>query len=687
MRRVLPNLILVLVSVALALVGGELLLRLASRPRLTPLPLNQELLQEIAERYIQDQGVIRRQWFFQTPPPLAGSMPVKYDFRAEGWRIFDRKENLQLGTNFPKVFNFQQVRAAVCSGNGQFYENYPFPLTVFHSDPPLPFPRYRFYPYAFYASGLVTNRYGYRSPDFPPAKPPQVVRIAFLGGSTTVNHPRIHASYPEFVGFWLNKWARAKGLAVRFQVLNAARDGATSQDLSAIVRTELAHLAPDVIVYYEGSNQFQFQGLIELPPGERFSRPLFQHRRSQTRGITAWLINHSHLCRRAAQLWHMLADRLWGPRLLTEPPKPAYRVTWPPGVDERDPDPDNPALPLSLPQIVRDLKAIATQTEREGQVFVLCSFVWLSYPGLVIDRTRARQDPIRDWYMGGVYGYLNWKYWPATYADIRRFADFQNRVFRNFARKYGVGFIDVAARFPQDYRLFFDGIHMTEEGVRLRAWFTFLGLKDLLAPLLASGALPRRGSPPADSRGIVPAWPVSLDPLRLDCRPPEIRSCPGISLDLGELRRAFLGAQVRLSEQEGGRKQAVVVTSPLRYSYAAELPLAPPCQEGRFWLEFELEVGPDSRVSLGVLNHSKDTFLANINQADTKGRYRKIYLAVPSARRAGYLMISNALEQGGRRSYLSLRGIRLYCGCPKARSRARCGKCGDAPGARPGGSR
>ena len=71
---------------------------------------------------------------------------------------------------------------------------------------------------------------------------PKTVRVVFVGSSTVVGPHHLQFSWPDFVGHWLNQWAKAKGLAVRFEVLNAGRESIVSTDIAAIVRTEVVPL-------------------------------------------------------------------------------------------------------------------------------------------------------------------------------------------------------------------------------------------------------------------------------------------------------------------------------------------------------------------------------------------------------------------------------------------------------------
>ena len=54
---------------------------------------------------------------------------------------------------------------------------------------------------------------------------------------------------------------------MRFEVLNAGRESINSTDIAAIMQGELAPLAPDLVVYYEGATQFNLRSLVpNLPP-------------------------------------------------------------------------------------------------------------------------------------------------------------------------------------------------------------------------------------------------------------------------------------------------------------------------------------------------------------------------------------------------------------------------------------
>jgi hypothetical protein len=164
-----------------------------------------------------------------------------------------------------------------------------------------------------------------------------------------------------------------------------------------------------------------------------------------------------------------------------EPPKPALTVAWPPDLDERDPNLDDPRLPIALPTILGDLETIRRTEEADGGRLLMTSFTWLVYPGMVA-------DPARD---ADLLSYLNTTFWPFSYAHMRRFADFQTRVFRKYASVHHLDYIDVASAYPRDPRLFDDAIHMTHAGIRLQAWIVFNGLVPVVGRRVESHEWPR----------------------------------------------------------------------------------------------------------------------------------------------------------------------------------------------------
>jgi lysophospholipase L1-like esterase len=106
----------------------------------------------------------------------------------------------------------------------------------------------------------------------------KTVRIAFVGASTTIGGYNLPYSYPELVGHWLNRWLRAQGWDVRVEIINAARSGIDTDSIAAIVRQEVLPVEPDLVVYYDGANEFGPRLTLKIPPRWMNERPRFTFR-------------------------------------------------------------------------------------------------------------------------------------------------------------------------------------------------------------------------------------------------------------------------------------------------------------------------------------------------------------------------------------------------------------------------
>jgi hypothetical protein len=429
---------------------------------------------------------IDRMWFDLDPAEPTGAQP---DADRE---LADRYK--QHGNDLHAIYawNTEYLRWVACVEPERFDTEYR-PLKdvfVFTPSTPTRFPIYRFLPNARYPDGLVTNTFGWRGRDVPLHKADGVVRIAFVGASTTVNPHTDRFSYPDYVGRWLNQWAAVQYLGVRFEVVNAGREGIDSSSIAAIVREEVAPLDPDLVVYYEGSNQFWPKDYSPWPNGVRPLPP------AVSLHVPSRLEDYSALFVRLRSV----ADRTIRSE---EPVKPALTVHWPPDVDEGDPDLHSRRLPLALPVILNDLAAIRETLAAKGGLLAVSTFVWCVYDGMKLNVAENRP----------LFEYLNGKFWPFTYRHMRRFADFQNRVFAKYARAHDLPLLDVARRVPMDPRLFGDAIHMAPPGVKLMAWSSFQELQPVIAQKLRDGSWPRRSAVHADRHPLFAASTRTMMPI------------------------------------------------------------------------------------------------------------------------------------------------------------------------------
>lgn len=436
-------------------------------PYMLPQP-PERLLAPLAETLPHADGV-DPSWIDRTPPPLPNRQPPSERMlalrRADAGRT-------ALEADLYREWNARYVAEVACKGGS--LGTLPKPLTVFDPMEPTTQPIYRFPPSVTTPLGLVTNSFGWRGPDIPLNKSRSTIRIAFVGASTTVGKHDYPFSYPEFVGYWLNLWAEHAAPGVRFDVINAGREGLNSTSFAAIVRQELLPAEPDLVVYYEGANQFQFPQLIDVPvaPGE----PLIGPPSGRWKQLASSARPYSALVRRIDRAL-LIRDAGDG----TEPAKPPYHLTWPAGLDEQAPDLTTRGLPLQLSTILGDLERIRTSLSEIGAELAVSSFVWLVHDGM---RLRPESDSL-------IYRALNKGWWPYRYGDMRRMADFQNRVLARYAGAHALLFIDLAAFVPADPDLFLDPVHFKREGIRVQAWGVLNALVPRIRERLADGSWPR----------------------------------------------------------------------------------------------------------------------------------------------------------------------------------------------------
>jgi hypothetical protein len=283
---------------------------------------------------------------------------------------------------------------------------------------------------------------------------------------------------------------------VRFEVLNAARESIVSTDTAAIVRTEVLPLRPDLVVYYEGGNQFRPHSIVnDIGPG---APPPPAAPTDQGSWLQA-AARYSALAARVRAAVGAAGSQLHG----TEPVKPDYKVVWPEGLDENDPDLAFPDLPVNLNIIQRDLDQMRSELAKAGSDFAVSSFLWMVKDGMVL-------DPVRHRY---ILDQLNIGNFPFRYREMERLSNFQNRFLAKYAKTHGIPFVDTARDMPLEPDLFVDAVHTNYAGLRLQAWATFNQLLPVVEKHLADGSWPRPRDPAA------PALPV-ITPrkIALDCR-------------------------------------------------------------------------------------------------------------------------------------------------------------------------
>jgi hypothetical protein len=475
-QRALARLFITFVALALTVLAAEGFTRITDGYRLWSLPLASDVpaggFDNLASTYasrVETASGVDPAWYREDPSqPTGGIMPPDEDLKTRYWA--------HPGFSMSSVYewNAEYVRRVVCEDDkyrglapivfGPLDDIFTFEPGDGADSPP-----YRFLPNARYPSGLLTNAFGWRGPQVPATKKPQTVRIAFVGASTTVDPHGDRFAYPDYIRRWLEIWAAAHAQPVRFDVINAGREGIDSTGIAAVVARELVHVEPDLVIYYEGSNGFWPADFVEWPGGRQPVPPV-------TVPPPRWKIEqYSTLSRR------LHAVRFPSTLGTAEPPKPPSKVKWPDGLDEREPRLDHPMLPGSLKDVLRNLDSMQVALRPTNGRLLLSSFVWCVRDGLAISSVAN----------AGVHRFLNQSFWPFSYAHMRRMADFQNRVLAKYASTRGLDFLDVASQYPTDPRLFLDAIHMTPPGVKLMAWVAFQSLIPVVERQLKSRALPQ----------------------------------------------------------------------------------------------------------------------------------------------------------------------------------------------------
>lgn len=122
---------------------------------------------------------------------------------------------------------------------------------------------------------IRTDSHGFRNPEIAMPKPPNRVRMAFLGGSTTfcAEVSSNEVTWPALV----MKKIAARYPDVSFDFINGGQPGYGSESSLKNLRLRVAPLQPDFILYYEATNDFSmdtrdlahqrglFQGDVDKP--------------------------------------------------------------------------------------------------------------------------------------------------------------------------------------------------------------------------------------------------------------------------------------------------------------------------------------------------------------------------------------------------------------------------------------
>jgi hypothetical protein len=415
MHRFVANSLLLLASLLLSAIVAEGVIRLIDEVPLFAAPLPRPVGDNSAISRFDDVPLaasVKRDWFFLTPPPLPNRTRPREDL--DRWSQEAERAYAEHGNEFRSGDMFA---AATCSRCGT-----PFASAIRA-------PR----------GSSATRRNAYSSSIRPTARPirttgsrptppcptdwsptpsagagrqcPFNVGLAPCASSSSVHRPpsatiTCPTPIPSSSGIGSTSGRRRAALDIRFETMNAARESIGSPDIAAIVRQEVLPLLPDLVLYYEGANQFRLNSLVADLPDWTPQRPVALEPRGR---FAVWLQQaerYSAIARRLATATGWLAQPTSGEEL----PKPAYDLVWPTGLDERDPDLSRQDLPVHLSIILRDLDEIRADLAAVGAEFAVSSFKWMVSDGMKL-------DPVRQRY---TLDMLNASYGPFRYRDLAR---------------------------------------------------------------------------------------------------------------------------------------------------------------------------------------------------------------------------------------------------------------------------
>jgi hypothetical protein len=356
-------------------------------------------------------------------------------------------------------------------------------LFAFPSFDDSPYPRYRLYPdNDFRPVGWITNHWGWLSVDMAVRKPPRTFRVGILGDSTSHNLYGFHLQ-----GF-LDAWAKARNLGVKFEVANAGRQGLGFEDELAAMKYELGPMGLDYVVEYFAPGFSlvppQMAAFATFPPGVKAGAPPPREqsplRDSAGRALSA--------------IAPALARRVDGGDthadsngLLPEPVKPRVELHLPPvsagRVDLKEANKD-PYFARIVSQLDR-LKALAQTLRAVPFVSTERLCVW--------DGLKLRSDADKN-----LYETLNGPlFWPFSYADLRQMLATHNGTIVAWAQANGANVIDIDGRMPKSTDICGDPWHDTELGQRMRAWLIFQAIVPQVTQDLRSHLAPRDNSEPS----------------------------------------------------------------------------------------------------------------------------------------------------------------------------------------------
>ncbi len=272
--------------------------------------------------------------------------------------------------------------------------------------------------------GIRINSLGFRGPELENSNPDSVVRLAFLGASTTfcAEVSSNELTWPHLV------WKKLKESlpAINIDYVNAAVPGYTVNSSMKNLRYRVEPLKPDVIIIYHTTNDLSMD-----------SRAL-----AGEQGIYQSSDNKQSWISKYSLLW-FLTEKNLKIRMLQ---KDAIGKT---------------KLKFDPQQLSRDFKRRLTELIKESQnVARLVVVVTFSH------KLRREQSPQEQ--LKAANTALYYMPFMSTEGLLSGYEEY-NRVIREVAKERGAALIEEEMSIPGDDAHFYDSVHFTDRGSKLMA--------------------------------------------------------------------------------------------------------------------------------------------------------------------------------------------------------------------------
>ncbi|MSR62853.1 MAG: SGNH/GDSL hydrolase family protein [Planctomycetes bacterium] len=281
---------------------------------------------------------------------------------------------------------------------------------------------------------IKINSLGFRGPELKRPKPPARVRVAFLGGSTTfcAEASSFAATWPELVLAGL----RADAPELEFDAVNCGAGGFTTAESRINLERRVAPLQPDVIVYYEATND-----LTRDARKAAIAVGLYEARERDHARLGDWWLTYFLVEKNLRQY---LEARGGEEHKLNVEPRELSR-----GFEER-------------------LTELLTSAKQHALVVAIATFAVRMRPEQTAEVQRAAA--------ASALFYMPFLDLPSLLADYAEY----NRVIRGVAHALDVILIEGETSIPGDREHFADSVHLRDPGLRLQADRVLAGL--LAAP-------------------------------------------------------------------------------------------------------------------------------------------------------------------------------------------------------------